>query len=325
MKKKTILVTGGAGYIGSHTVKEFVENGYECIVLDNLYNGHRKAVVSDKFELVDLLDKKALDSVFDSYNIDVVVHFAAMVRVDESVTNPEKYYENNVVGTLNLLESMKKHNVKNIIFSSTCATYGEPQYLPLDEKHPQNPINPYGMTKLICEKMIIDYHRAYDMNYIIFRYFNAAGASHDGTLGCSANVITHIIPVVLKHLKGETNELKIFGNDYDTPDGTCVRDYIHVEDLAIAHRLAVEKIENFSGAINLGTGKGCSVNEIVRAAELVTGKKCNVLYTARREGDAAELFANNKTAKEVLSWKPKYTNIDYIIESVWRWENNRKY
>lgn len=323
--KKLVLVTGGAGYIGSHAVREFIENDYDCVVLDNLYNGHRETVLADKFEKVDLLDKDALDCIFDKYEIDTVVHFAAMVRVDESVLDPWKYYNNNVIGTLNLLNSMRKYEVKKIIFSSTCATYGEAQYLPLDEKHTQNPINPYGMSKLMCEKIIMDYSKAYGTKYIIFRYFNAAGASYDGKLGCSAHVMTHIIPMVLKNLKGETDKLKIFGNDYNTPDGTCIRDYIHVEDLASAHRLAIEKIDDFSGAINLGIGKGYSVEEIIKAAELVTGKKCKIVYTDRRKGDAAELYANNKLARNVLNWNPKYLSIENIIETAWKWENNRKY
>lgn len=323
--KKTLLVTGGAGYIGSHAVREFINNGYECIVLDNLYNGHREAVYSDKLETVDLLNDKILDSIFKKYKIDVVMHFAAMVRVDESISNPEKYYNNNVIGTINLLNSMVKYGVKNIVFSSTCAIYGEPQYLPLDEKHQKNPINPYGMSKLMCENIIMDYYKAYNINYIILRYFNAVGAAQDCMLGCSSKVITHIVPIVLKVLKGELNKLKIFGNDYDTTDGTCIRDYIHVEDIAIAHRLAIEKIGKFSGVLNLGTGKGYSVKDIVKACEFVTNKTCNVEYTKRREGDASKIFADNKMAKEILSWHPKYTNIEDMVETVWRWENNRRY
>lgn len=320
-----ILVMGGAGYIGSHTVKHLAQNGYRCIVADNLIYGHREAVAVPDFEKADLLDKASLERVFEKYRIDAVVHFAAFTYVGESVENPQKYYQNNVEGTLNLLEVMLKHNVKKIVFSSTCATYGNPQYMPLDEKHTQNPINAYGRTKFFIEQIFNDYERAYGLKHIALRYFNAAGCSADGEIGESHNHETHLIPLVLKAIKGERDVIKVFGTDYDTPDGTCIRDYIHVEDLALAHRLALEKLDEFSGCINLGTGIGTSVKEIIEAAEKVTGKKCPVEYGERRAGDPAKLYAANTMAKEVLGWQPKYTKIEDIVATAWRWEQNPKF
>lgn len=322
---KTILVTGGAGYIGSHTVKQLINNGYKCIVLDNLIYGHREAVLTPYFEISDLMDKNSLDKIFSKYQIDSVVHFAAFAYVGESVHSPKKYYENNVIGTLNLLDVMLKHNVKNIVFSSTCATYGEPKYIPIDELHPQRPINPYGRSKLIVEEILEDYHHSYDLRYISLRYFNAAGCSKDNDIGESHSPETHLIPLVLKAIIDQNKPIKIFGSDYDTPDGTCIRDYIHVEDLAVAHQLALEKLDDYSGCINLGTGIGTSVNEIIKAAESITGKICPIEYTQRREGDPAKLFATNEKAKRILGWIPKYNDIRDILSTAWSWEINRKY
>ena len=322
---KNILVMGGAGYIGSHTVKHLQEFGYNCIVADNLVYGHEEAVLTPNFEKADLLDKPSLKAVFDKYDIDAVVHFAAFTYVGESVEKPQKYYENNVIGTLNLLEAMLAHGVKKIVFSSTCATYGNPLYMPLDEKHPQAPINPYGQTKFMIEKIFEDYGRAYGLKYIALRYFNAAGASKDGKIGESHNPETHLIPLVLKAIKGERDCIKIFGNDYDTPDGTCQRDYVHVEDLASAHRLALEKLDDFQGFLNLGTGIPTSVLEIIKSAEKVSGKKCPLVYEKRRAGDPAVLYAANAKAKEVLGWKPEYMNVEDIIRTAWNWEINRKF
>ncbi len=323
---KTILVMGGAGYIGSHTVRHLADNGYNVVVADNLVYGHRESV--DKradFMLADLLDPESLNKVFMTHKIDAVIHFAAFADVGESVNNPEKYYYNNVVGTLNLLQAMLANDVKRIVFSSSCATYGKPQYVPMDEKHPQAPISPYGRTKLMVEQIFEDYNHAYGLQYIALRYFNAAGCSADGLIGESRVPETHLIPLVLKAISGELPDLKIFGTDYDTPDGTCIRDYIHVEDLATAHRLAVEKLNDYSGCINLGTGIGTSVKEIITASEKVTGKKCPVKYVGRREGDPAKLFANNNKAKEILGWEPKYTDIVDIVKTAWKWEQDRKY
>ena len=323
---KNILVMGGAGYIGSHTVKHLLDNGYQVVVADNLIYGHREAV--DKravFEHADLLDVYSLQQVFDKHKIDAVIHFAAFAYVGESVSEPQKYYYNNVVGTINLLNVMMAHGVKDIVFSSTCATYGEPEYTPIDEQHHQNPINPYGRTKLMIEQIFADYERAYGLRHIALRYFNAAGCSADGSIGESHTPETHLIPLVLKAISGERKSISVFGTDYDTPDGTCIRDYIHVEDLALAHRLAVEKLSDYSGCINLGTGIGTSVKEIIVAAEEVSGKKSPVEYGARRAGDPARLFADNRKAKEILGWNPKYTNIKDIIKTAWNWEINRRF
>ncbi|EMJ0647754.1 UDP-glucose 4-epimerase GalE [Campylobacter jejuni] len=323
---KNILVVGGAGYIGSHTLKHLLDNDYNCIVMDNLIYGHKQAIDKRaKFIHADLLDTFSLTNVFKQEKIDAVVHFAAFAYVGESVLNPAKYYQNNVVGTINLLNIMLENNVKNIVFSSTCATYGDPQYTPIDEKHPQNPINAYGRTKLIIEQIFADYEKAYGLKHISLRYFNAAGASKDGFIGESHEPETHLIPLVLKAIKGEIPVINIFGNDYDTEDGTCIRDYVHVEDLALAHRLALENLHKFNGCINLGTGIGTSVKEIINAAEIVSNKKCPINYAPRRAGDPARLYADNKRAKEILSWEAKYTDIKDIIKSAWDWENNRKY
>ena len=323
---KTILVVGGAGYIGSHTVRHLLDKGHEIVVADNLIYGHIEAV--DKratFIKADLMDKISLDKIFQENKIDAVVHFAAFAYVGESVQNPEKYYFNNVVGTLNLLRSMREHNVDKIVFSSTCATYGNPQYAPIDELHPQNPINPYGRTKLMIERIFTDYQKAYGLKYIALRYFNAAGASSDGILGESHIRETHLIPLVLKAIKGEISKIKVFGTDYKTPDGTCIRDYIHVEDLATAHALALEKLDEHTGCINLGTGIGSSVKEIIMAAEEISGKKCPIEYAPRRQGDPAQLVADARNAKKILGWYPQYTNIIDIIQTAWNWELNRKY
>lgn len=323
---KKILVMGGAGYIGSHTVKHLVEKGYECVVADSLVYGHREAVPAGvPFEKADLLDKSSLEALFAKYDFDAVLHFAAFAYVGESVTDPQKYYQNNVAGTLNLLGAMKARGVKKIVFSSTCATYGEPQYTPIDEKHPQNPINPYGRTKLMIEQAFADYAKAYGLKYIALRYFNAAGAAADGSIGESHDPETHLIPLVLQAIKGERPCIKIFGDDYPTPDGTCLRDYIHVEDLAAAHRLALEKLDGFSGYVNLGTGVKTSVKDIISAAEKVTGKKCPVQIAPRRAGDPAELYAANGKAEEILGWKPEYMDLADIIATAWKWERNKRY
>lgn len=324
---KTILVAGGAGYIGSHTVKYLMKQGYNTVVVDNLVYGHKEAVLTPNFEQIDLADKEALDKIFKKYKIDAVIHFAAYTYVGESVTQPQKYYWNNVVNTLNLLDAMIENGVKNIVFSSTCATYGNPQYVPIDEKHPQNPINPYGNTKFMMEKIMHDYDRAYGLKYVSLRYFNAAGCDKDGELGESHEPETHLIPLVLKAIKGERDNITVFGTDYDTPDGTCIRDYIHVEDLADAHMLAVEKLfeDKTSHCINLGTGIGTSVMEIIKAAEEVTGKKVPVIYGKRREGDPAKLYASNEKSKEILNWNPKYINVKDLIKTAWDWEQNRKF
>ncbi|MDR0911472.1 MAG: UDP-glucose 4-epimerase GalE [Methanobrevibacter sp.] len=319
-----ILITGGAGYIGSHTVKYLLENGYECLIFDNLVYGHEKAILAD-FIKGDLNDKNSLDKVFKEYDIDMVVHFAAYAYVGESVENPQKYYNNNLVGTLNLLDVMIANDVNKIVFSSTCATYGEPQYIPIDEKHPVNPINPYGKTKSMIDNILEDYNVAYSLKYISLKYFNASGASRDGFLGESHNPETHLIPLVLKAINGEIDHITVFGTDYDTPDGTCVRDYIHVEDLATAHKLALEHLDDFTGFINLGTGTGVSVKEIIDSAIRITGIEPNIVYGDRRAGDSSVLVCNNSLAKEVLGWEINNSDIDNIIETAWNWEQNKKF
>lgn len=321
-----ILVMGGAGYIGSHTTKHLLDNGYEVVVADNLVYGHRQALDARAgFVHADLLDIFSLQTLFASYQIDAVIHFAAFAYVGESVTDPAKYYTNNVVGTINLLNVMQAFGVGKIVFSSTCATYGEPLYIPIDENHPQNPINPYGRSKLMIEQIFADYERAYGLRHIALRYFNAAGASADGQRGESHTPETHLIPLVLKAIKGERKNIKVFGTDYDTRDGTCVRDYIHVEDLAVAHRLALEKLDTYTGCINLGTGVGTTVKEIITAAEKVSGKKCPTEYVDRRPGDPARLYADNHKARDILGWTPQYLDIENIIKTAWSWERKKQY
>ena len=323
---KRILVFGGAGYIGSHTLKHLLDEGYECVVADNLIYGHKEAVDKRaKFVHADLLDTHSLKELFKHEKIDAVVHFAAFAYVGESVINPAKYYQNNLIGTCNLLNTMLDFSVKDIVFSSTCATYGEPKYVPIDEEHPQDPINAYGRSKLMIEHIFKDYERAYSLRHISLRYFNAAGASSDFSIGESHEPETHLIPLVLKAIKGEIEAINVFGTDYDTKDGTCERDYIHVEDLALAHRLALENLHKYSGCINLGTGISTSVKELIDAAKELSGKDCAINYAPRREGDPANLFADNKKAKQILGWEPKFKDIKDILKSAWNWENNRKF
>ena len=326
-----ILVTGGAGYIGSHTVKYLIQNGYECVVLDNLSYGHHEAVLGKHFEQIDLLDAAALEQLFEKYSIEAVVHFAAFTYVGESVTDPKKFYRNNVVGSMNLLDAMMKASVKNIVFSSTCAIYGVPESLQLDESHSQKPISPYGRSKLMIENIMEDYKTAYGLNYIALRYFNAAGASPEGKLGEKHLPETHLIPLVLQAIKGERGSISVFGQDYDTKDGTCIRDYIHVDDLASAHELALARLlqrpksgsTGYGDYFNLGTGVGNSVKEIISAAEKVTGKKCPTEWEGRRAGDPPVLVASNGKAKTKLGWIPRYMDIEEIIATAWEWEKNK--
>lgn len=322
-----ILITGGAGYIGSHCTLEFKRAGYECVVLDNLSEGHIEALQTENFYKGDLGNSDDIRAVFNKYPVEAVIHFAASCHVGESAINPQKYYQNNVVNTLNLLQVMLENDVKKIVFSSTCATYGNPQYTPINENHPQKPINIYGKTKLIIEEILKDYDKAYGLKYMALRYFNAAGADNKANMGESHNPETHIIPLVLQVAAGNRELIKVFGDDYDTPDGTCIRDYIHVNDLATAHRAALEKLLNGteSNFYNLGTGKGVSVNEIIDVSEKITGKKVKKQVIERRPGDPAILFADNKKAIEELGWNPEYISIEDIISSAWNWELNRKY
>ncbi|RAP51330.1 MAG: UDP-glucose 4-epimerase GalE [Methanosphaera sp. rholeuAM270] len=316
-----ILIVGGAGYIGSHTNKALTESGYETLVLDNLSYGHREAVKWGTFVQCDLKDVDELDKVFTKYDITAVMHFSSFIEVGESVENPEKYYTNNVVNTMNLLKVMLKHNVKKFIFSSTCATYGIPQKIPLVEDHPQNPINPYGRTKLMVEQILKDYDRAYGLKSVILRYFNASGADKSGLIGEAHDPESHLIPLILDAAIGKRENIKIFGTDYDTEDGTCIRDYIHVTDLADAHILALKYLEeeNDSNEFNLGNGKGFSVREVIDAAKKVTGREFRVVETDRRPGDPAILIGSSQKAKSILKWNPSYVEIDEIVESAWNW------
>ncbi len=326
--QKTVLVTGGAGYIGSHAVLALQQAGYTVLILDNLVYGHKDLVDQVlKAELIEgsTLDRDLLKSIFSQRDIAAVMHFAAYTYVGESVTNPSKYYESNVVGTLRLLDAMVEANVKNFVFSSTCATYGMPQALPITESHPQNPINPYGMTKLMVEHILTDYDKAYDLRSVRFRYFNAAGAHPDGLLGEDHNPESHLIPLVLQTALGLRQAISIYGTDYPTPDGTCVRDYIHVCDLADAHLLGLEYLLNGgeSAVFNLGNGNGFSVREVIDAAVRVTGKPIPVIEADRRPGDSSELVGSSQRAREVLGWNPKYSDIDTILAHAWQWHQHR--
>lgn len=316
-----ILICGGAGYIGSHINKLLAHEGYETIVFDNLVYGHKEAVKWGKFVQGDLKNTSDIEAVFQTCPIEAVFHFAAYAYVGESVQEPEKYYYNNVACTLNLLQVMRRHGCNKIIFSSTCATYGEPKRVPITEDMPQNPVNPYGFTKFAVERIFKDYGRAYGLKYVALRYFNAAGADPEGEIGENHNPETHIIPLVLDAASGKRPDIKVFGTDYPTPDGSCVRDYIHVTDLAQAHLRALQYLENGgkSDFFNLGNEKGTSVLEIIDAVKRVTGKEFTVVSAPRREGDPPVLVGSSEKAKRVLGWEPQYADIDIIVEHAWKW------
>ncbi len=322
-----ILVCGGAGYIGSHINKELHKEGYETVVFDNLIYGHREAVKWGSFIEGDLKNTEDIEECFKRFKIDAVFHFAAYAYVGESVTDPEKYYYNNVANTLNLLKVMRKYACNKIIFSSTCATYGEPERVPITEDMPQNPINPYGATKLMMERIFKDYHRAYGLEYAVLRYFNAAGCDPDGEIGESHDPETHIIPLVLDAAGGQRPDIKVFGTDYDTKDGSCIRDYIHVTDLASAHLLALHHLEDGkeSDFFNLGNAKGTSVLEVIDSVKRVTGKDFKVTLSERRPGDPAVLVGSSEKAAKILNWKPRFADIDTIVEHAWKWHENREY
>lgn len=322
-----ILVCGGAGYIGSHINKQLHQEGYETVVFDNLVYGHREAVKWGTFEQGDLSRIEEIERVFEKYSIEAVFHFAAYAYVGESVTEPEKYYYNNVVNTLNLLKVMRKYGCNRIIFSSTCATYGEPECVPITEDMPQNPINPYGATKLMMERIFKDYHMAYGLEFVVLRYFNAAGADPEGEIGESHNPETHIIPLVLDAASGRREEIKVFGTDYDTEDGSCVRDYIHVYDLATAHLLALHYLEQGeeSDFFNLGNEHGTSVLQVIESVRKVTGREFKVTLAARRPGDPAKLVGSSQKAQRILGWTPVYGEIDKIVEHAWKWHERAEY
>ena len=322
-----VLVCGGAGYIGSHTVYELIERGHSVVVVDSLIKGHKAAIHNEaKFYLGDICDEEFMDRVFRENQIDAVIDFAAFSLVGESVNEPFKYYENNVYGTLKLLEAMERADVKKIVFSSTAATYGEPENDIIVESDNTNPTNPYGETKLTVEKMLKWADNAYGIKFVALRYFNAAGAHISGKIGEDHNPETHLIPIILQTALGQREKMFIFGDDYDTPDGTCVRDYIHVTDLADAHIKALEKLfrTNESGIYNLGNGKGFSVKEVIEKAKKITGKDFKVEIEARRSGDPSTLIASSDKAIKELGWQPKFNTLDKIIETAWNWHKDHK-
>ena len=324
---KKILVPGGAGYIGSHTVKELIERKNEVVVVDNLETGYRAAIhPKAKFYQGDIRDRKFIDSVLDAEQVDSVIHFAANSQVAESMRNPLKYYDNNVGGTRVLLDSMVRHDVKRIVFSSTAATYGEPESIPIREDNRLSPINVYGETKLAMERMIHWASVAHGLLYVSLRYFNACGADLSGAIGEAHSPETHLIPLVLEVPNGKRKFISVFGNDYDTKDGTCIRDYIHVTDLAQAHILAVEYLVSGgkNEVFNLGNGEGFSVLEVIRSAGKVVGRKIPFKIEARRPGDPAQLISSNEKARRVLRWDLKYSDMRTIIETAWNWHKSHK-
>jgi UDP-glucose 4-epimerase len=316
-----VLVTGGAGYIGSHTTKELLKQGFEVVVFDNLSSGSKEFVLGGGLIVGDLMDKAAIRNVFKSGDIAAVLHFASLIQVGESFVDPRKYYAQNLISSLNLLDVMLEAGVKSFIFSSSAAVYGTPRQIPIPEEHPLLPINPYGQTKFFVEKILQDYDRAYGLKFISLRYFNAAGADPDGTLGEMHNPETHLIPNILLTIRGKKEYLDIYGTNFPTPDGTAIRDYIHVTDLAAAHVLALQKLlsSSTSDSINLGTNRGYSVHEIIAKAEEITGKKVPSRQKTRREGDVPVLLASKEKAERLLGWKLRYSKIETIIETAWRW------
>jgi len=318
---KSVLVTGGAGYIGAHACKALAKAGYTPVTYDNLVYGHPKAVRWGPLEKGDIGDRKQLEMVMKKYNPSAVMHFAAYAYVGESVMNPKIYYRNNVAGTLSLLESMISCNIDKIIFSSTCATYGMPDQIPIDEDHRQHPINPYGRSKLMIEWILQDFAAAYDLKFVSLRYFNAAGADPDAEIGEDHDPETHLIPLVLDVALGNRNRLDIYGTDYDTPDGTCIRDYVHVSDLADAHLLALEYLNDGgqSNVFNLGNGNGFSVREVISTATKVTGCDIPYLESKKRPGDPAVLIGSTEKIRDNLGWRAVHHSLEAIIRTAWRW------
>ncbi len=322
-----LLVGGGAGYIGSHMVKQLAASGHSVTVLDNLTTGFRELAKFGELVVGDIQDVNFLENLFKTNSFDGVLHFAANSQVGESVVNPSKYYQNNVSGTLNLLDVMVRHGVKHFIFSSTAATFGNPEYVPIDEKHPQVPINPYGASKLMVERILQDYAAAYGLNSVCLRYFNACGADPEGHLGECHDPETHLIPIILQAASGRRKSISVYGRDYDTPDGTCIRDYIHIEDLCSAHALALTSLveERLSGAqaFNLGNGTGFSVQQVIDVvSDIVAEDGCSLVVEEgpRRAGDPAVLVADAKQAREVLGWQPVYPDLNLIVRHAWAWE-----
>lgn len=319
-----IMVAGGAGYIGSHTVAELLQRGQEVVVVDSLVKGHKQAVLGGKLYIGDIRDVDFMDRVFAESDIDSVIHFAADIEVGLSMKDPLAFYRNNVYTVICMLESMKKHNVKNIVFSSTAAVYGFPKAIPIKEDSEKKPVNPYGETKLTVEKMLRWCDEAYGIKWAAPRYFNAAGAHKSGLIGEDHDPESHLIPIILQAAMGKRESIMVFGQDYDTPDGTCIRDYIHVSDLADAHILALDYLKNGgnSGSFNLGSGNGYSVMEVISKVKEITGKDFRVDMSPRRKGDPARLVADSGKAREILGWSPKNDDIGKIIESAWRWHTS---
>ena len=317
-------MTGGAGYIGSHTVKALVEAGHHVVVFDDLSTGHRASVAGVPFVQGDVTRREDLLDALKRYSIDAVMHFAAKSLVGESMQDPAKYYVNNVAGGVTLLEALREAGVETIIFSSTAAVYGEPESIPIPEEHPLRPTSVYGRTKLMFEQMLEDYRRVYGLRYAALRYFNAAGADPGGQIGEDHDPETHLIPIVLQAALGQREAVTIFGTDYDTPDGTCIRDYIHVTDLADAHVLALEALKagGPGGVYNLGNGNGFSVRQVIEAAERVVGAKIPVKEGDRRAGDPAVLVASSEKARRELGWKPRFTDLDEIVRTAWQWHRS---
>ena len=327
-EKQTILVTGGAGYIGSHAALALKKAGYEVIILDNLSYGHQEIVdnvVQAKLIIGDTSDRALLDELFTTYKIDAVMHFAAYIAVGESVKEPGKYYRNNVASTLNLLEAMLAHGINKIVFSSTCAVYGMPKEVPMTENHPHNPLSPYAASKDMVEQILRDFDTAFGLKSVAFRYFNACGADPSGRLGEDHFPETHLIPLALLTALKKRQSLYIFGTDYDTPDGTCVRDYIHVNDLADAHVLGLEYLLSGgeSDVFNLGNGNGFSVREVIETARQVTGLSIPAIESDRREGDAPILVGSSKKVRDKLGWNPNYADLKQIISHAWQWHQKQ--
>lgn len=315
-----VLVVGGAGYIGSHMVRLLDASGHRVVTLDNLSEGHRDAVTAGKLVVGEMSDRKGVEALLRDEKIEAVIHFAASALVGESVTNPAKYYGNNVVATFELLEAMRACEVKKLVFSSTCATYGQPQVVPIRENEKQEPVNPYGFTKLVIERMLDDYAHAYGFGFAALRYFNACGASVDGRIGEDHQPESHLIPIVLQVALGLRQAVTVFGRDYPTPDGTCIRDYIHVDDLGAAHLAALQALQPGHGIkLNLGTGRGYSVLEVIETCRKVTGHPIPAIWGERRAGDPAELVADASAAFQTLGWKARYNDLTEIVETAWRW------
>ncbi|MGE8063653.1 UDP-glucose 4-epimerase GalE [Pseudomonas sp. NPDC089569] len=317
-----ILVVGGAGYIGSHMVKQLVRAGHELLVADNFSTGYRSALTGGKLVELDIADAQALDAMFASHSIDVVFHFASFIQVGESVAEPAKYYQNNLACTLTLLQAMVRAGVRHFIFSSSAAVYGDPMYVPIDEEHPKAAINPYGRSKWMVEQLLEDFDRAYGLKSVSLRYFNAAGADPEGQLGERHEPETHLLPLILQAASGRRQSITVYGRDYDTPDGTCIRDYVHVVDLVAAHALALNYLleGGTTTAFNLGNGQGFSVQQVIDTARYVTGQDICVSEAPRRAGDPPRLVADPRKANALLGWQPRFATLELIVTHAWHWE-----